>query len=118
MSARFSNRPLGYERVYLPLDMKGCICHFKKWQIHPFISKGTKCFAANLTNPGFLFSVLTASCGRTCMTLFTATIIDSVSFKHVILSEYIILKYIFYHAESWIDGHDKFRYLCFFYLNT
>ena len=25
-------RPLGYERVYL---------HFVKWQIHPFISKGT-----------------------------------------------------------------------------
>ena len=22
--------------------MKGCICHFTKWQIHPFISKGTK----------------------------------------------------------------------------
>ena len=22
--------------------MKGCICHFEKWQIHPFISKGTK----------------------------------------------------------------------------
>ena len=21
-------------------DMKGCICHFTKWQIHPFISKG------------------------------------------------------------------------------
>ena len=27
----------------VPLDMKGCICHFVKWQIHPFISKGTKC---------------------------------------------------------------------------
>ena len=25
----------------VPLDMKGCICHFTKWQIHPFISKGT-----------------------------------------------------------------------------
>ena len=23
----------------VPLDMKGCICHFVKWQIHPFISK-------------------------------------------------------------------------------
>ena len=21
--------------------MKGCICHFVKWQIHPFISKGS-----------------------------------------------------------------------------
>ena len=27
----------------VPLDMKGCICHCKKWQIHPFISKGTQC---------------------------------------------------------------------------
>ena len=25
----------------LPLDMKGCIFHFTKWQIHPFISKRT-----------------------------------------------------------------------------
>ena len=23
----------------VPLDMKGCICHFAKWQIHPPISK-------------------------------------------------------------------------------
>ena len=23
-----------------PLDMKGCICHFTKWQTHRFISKG------------------------------------------------------------------------------
>ena len=22
--------------------MKECVCHFTKWQIHPFISKGTK----------------------------------------------------------------------------
>ena len=26
----------------ISLDMKGCICHFTKWQIHPFIYKGTK----------------------------------------------------------------------------
>ena len=25
----------------IPLDMKGCICHFPKWQIHPFIFKVT-----------------------------------------------------------------------------
>ena len=25
----------------VPLDMKGCICHFVRWQIHPFISNGT-----------------------------------------------------------------------------
>ena len=24
------------------LDLKGCICHFSKWQIHPFISKGMR----------------------------------------------------------------------------
>ena len=24
-----------------PLGMKGCMCHFVKWQIHPFISKVT-----------------------------------------------------------------------------
>ena len=27
---------------FIPLDMKGCIC-LLKWQIHPFISKGTMC---------------------------------------------------------------------------
>ena len=27
----------------VPLDIKGCICHFTKWQMHPFISKGSKC---------------------------------------------------------------------------
>ena len=27
--------------IIVPLDMKGCICHFVKWQIHPSISKGT-----------------------------------------------------------------------------
>ena len=26
---------------YRPSDMKGCFWHCKKWQIHPFISKGT-----------------------------------------------------------------------------
>ena len=28
------------------LDMKGCICHFVKCQIHPFISEGTICYDA------------------------------------------------------------------------
>ena len=27
------------------LDMKGCICHFTRWQIHPFISMATICWA-------------------------------------------------------------------------
>ena len=26
----------------VPFDMKGCICHLTKWQIHPFISKRKK----------------------------------------------------------------------------
>ena len=29
------------ERLDVLLDRKGCICHFTKWQIHPFVSKGT-----------------------------------------------------------------------------
>ena len=37
--------------IYIvPLDMKGCICHFTKWQIHPFISKETICWALHFTN--------------------------------------------------------------------
>ena len=27
--------------LIVPLDMKGCICHLEKWQIHPFISHWT-----------------------------------------------------------------------------
>ena len=27
--------------TFVQLDMNGCICNFKKWQIHPFISEGT-----------------------------------------------------------------------------
>ena len=31
-----------YSQVhFVSLDMKGCICYFVKWQIHPFISKAT-----------------------------------------------------------------------------
>ena len=26
---------------FFPLDMKGCICHFTKWQMYPYISRGT-----------------------------------------------------------------------------
>ena len=25
----------------VPLDLKGCICHFVNWETHPFIFKGT-----------------------------------------------------------------------------
>ena len=34
---------LEFRRSLVTLDMKGCICHFTKWQIHPFISKVTLC---------------------------------------------------------------------------
>ena len=36
------------ENIFVTLDMKGCICHFVKWQIHPFLSKGTNCHLANV----------------------------------------------------------------------
>ena len=39
----------------VPLDMKGCICHFAKWQIHPFISKGTICFDSYCANVNNLY---------------------------------------------------------------
>ena len=29
------------DQYNVTLDTKGCICHFEKWQIHPFISKVT-----------------------------------------------------------------------------
>ena len=29
--------------IIRPLDKKGSICHFSKWQTHPFIFKGTIC---------------------------------------------------------------------------
>ena len=28
-------------KSFVLLDVKGCICHFVKWQMYPFISKGT-----------------------------------------------------------------------------
>ena len=49
-----------YNHQIVPLDMKGCISHFLKWQIHPFISKGTKC--SHLTQ-GYKWFVL-AQCKR------------------------------------------------------
>ena len=38
---RSNSRPTVSAVHVVPLDMKGCICHFAKWLIHPFISKGT-----------------------------------------------------------------------------
>ena len=42
----------------VPLDMKGCICHFTKWQIHLFISKGTQCW----TNGKYILIRSTSAC--------------------------------------------------------
>ena len=42
---------------FVSLDMKGCICHFVNWQIHPFIFKMTLFWQLhmwNIHNPGFL----------------------------------------------------------------
>ena len=42
---------------FVSLDIKGCICHFVNWQIHPFIFKMTLFWQLhmwNIHNPGFL----------------------------------------------------------------
>ena len=36
----------GKQDMYRTLDIKGCICHFVKWQIHPLISNGAVCAKA------------------------------------------------------------------------
>ena len=36
---RAALRPRSKYILDVPLDMKGCICHFMKWLIHPFLSK-------------------------------------------------------------------------------
>ena len=36
-----ANENTKFPDLFVPLDMNGWICHFAKWQIHPFISKGT-----------------------------------------------------------------------------
>ena len=47
-------------KYIVPLDMKGCICHFIKWQIHPFISKGTTCHGLHreLSTPYFRYRLM------------------------------------------------------------
>ena len=40
----------------VPLDMKVCICHFTKWQIHPFSSKETRYTTPDKANPDELGS--------------------------------------------------------------
>ena len=37
-----------FKQQIAPLDMKGCICHFKKWQIH-FHIQGEFCCLKNIT---------------------------------------------------------------------
>ena len=36
---------------FFALDMKGCICHFTKWQIHPFRSNRTNYCRSSHINP-------------------------------------------------------------------
>ena len=38
---KICRRQYQHHDQFVPLDMKGCICHFTKWQIHHFISEGT-----------------------------------------------------------------------------
>ena len=40
-----------FNTFIVPFDMKGCICHFAKWQIHPLICKGTIYTAVHRWNP-------------------------------------------------------------------
>ena len=49
------NEVNGRHSLFRPFDMKGCICHFVKWQIHPLISKGTICYRDWLLNAVLLF---------------------------------------------------------------
>ena len=59
----------GSNTLLAPLDMKGCICHFVKWQIHPFTSIGTfyansvklTCKGSGLSRPSWLYLLLTQS---------------------------------------------------------
>ena len=43
----FNKQENYYQSV--PLAIKGCICHFTKWQIHPFISKRIKGYLSVFT---------------------------------------------------------------------
>ena len=40
---RWPNIKTTFGLYVVPLDMKGCICSFVKWQIHPYSAKGTTC---------------------------------------------------------------------------
>ena len=39
-----------WRNTAVTLDMKGCICHFTKWQIHPLISKGTIMYISRVSS--------------------------------------------------------------------
>ena len=62
---------------FVPLDMKGCICHFTKWRIHPFISKGTT------SSDNFICllisNLISSSLGNGCITIirFLARVISA-----------------------------------------
>ena len=44
-------------RHHIPLNMKGCICHFTKWQIHHFIPKGRNTIRIKFINIRFQLSL-------------------------------------------------------------
>ena len=48
--------------LIVPLDMKGCICHFTKWQIHPFISMWTTCASGMDGNIRFINNCIMFQC--------------------------------------------------------
>ena len=59
-------------RIYsfISLDIRGCICHFTKWQIHPFISKETVwglCIACSIY---LIFLSQIDGCFSVCFQLF------------------------------------------------
>ena len=51
LSAYMWNFDRSLHQYIVTLDMKGCICHFTKWQIHPFISKGTNYMTCVICGP-------------------------------------------------------------------
>ena len=58
-----------------PLDMKGCICNFTKWMIHPFILKGTMyCVSAGHVSIPYVissFHVISSHICRLLLEMFT-----------------------------------------------
>ena len=77
----------------VPLDIKGCICHFVEWQIHPFISKGSKyllkpivvCFVCNFSQ----------YFGRLTIRRLLSTTVDIMCFYYHLYNQLLKVKYAF-----------------------